>query len=111
MNNDINDDISALAERLDIDRSTLNTTQIIALKRTVEINAATKRIQAKIAAGHHRADDLKKRLEQYDVSMEALEIELKTGRPHKVKGLPTDGGVMVNIPPGALKMEGLTNDR
>lgn len=84
----------------------MNKAQEIAQKRKDEILSATKRMQAKIKAGHHRSEDYKKRLAEYDLSMELIEFTLKTGRTVKLKGEETAGGVVVSPSAGTLNMEG-----
>lgn len=102
----------------------MNTVQEIAAKRLEEIRYASNRINAKLKANpnHPRADDLRKRLSQYERSIRALNLELKTGTPVKIKDAkqqalidaiesgeeipsPTTG-VTVNVPAGSMNMEG-----
>lgn len=78
----------------------------IAEKRKAEIEYSSARIQAKIEAGHPRSDDLEARLAEYNASMELIDFTIKTGRPVRLKGDPTDGDVSVSPPAGSMTLEG-----
>ena len=84
----------------------MNVHQRLAAKRINEIQLATKRIQGKIDAKHPRSEDLKKRLQEYSVSMSLLEFTLEMGRPVKLKGVESENGVTVAPPSGVIKVEG-----
>ncbi len=90
----------------------------IAAKRVGEINYSIARIKRKIKTNPSRKSDYEKRLAEYDISLKALDIELKTGISVRVNdkkqqaliaavGLanPTPG-VTVSPPAGNINMVG-----
>lgn len=84
----------------------LNKHQQIALKRLVEIEYSAARMMRKISENHPRTEDLKKRLAQYQESIPLCESTLKTGRQILLKGKPTEKGVVVSVPAGAIDAAG-----
>jgi len=78
-----------------------------AKKRIEAINYSAKRILIKIndLPDDSRQKAWKKRLAEYTVSLEHLNIELKYGRPFPINGAPTEGGVSIEVPAGEIKME------
>ena len=79
----------------------MNKVQEKALYRLNAIPEARKRIEAKIAADPEspKAEGWRKRLAEYDVSIPALEYELKTGRKMQI------GGTVIEVPPGSIGLE------
>jgi len=71
----------------------VNKVREIAKKRLDEIAYAEARIRRKIDNNHPRSADLKKRLDEYEVSKYALNLELKSGTAVKIK----DAGQMALI--------------
>lgn len=86
--------------------SELNPVQQRAARRIEAIRQASARIQAKIDAGHPRSKDLQARLAEYARSLEHLEVEMKFGRPFRLKGEATAGGVVVTPDAGGLTAKG-----
>lgn len=83
----------------------MNKHQEIAAKRKKEILYAKARIEKKIEDGHPRSDDLKKRLKEYETSLELIEFTLKTGRNVKYKE-PQGEETIVSPPAGDLSLRG-----
>ena len=85
----------------------MNATEI-AQKRKEEIEYSKARIEKKVKdmPDDKRVPGWKKRLSEYEKSMELIEFTLKTGRPVKLKGEETENGVTVNVPAGKLNAEG-----
>ena len=54
-----------------------------------------------------RQEAWKKRLTEYEKSLEHLAIELKHGRNFPIKGMPSENGVSVDIPTGEVKAKGI----
>lgn len=76
--------------------------------RKTSILASKFRIEKKLAEmpNDQRAEGWSKRLAEYDKSLEFLEIELKYGRPFKIKGNPSKDGVNVSPNTGQVSVNG-----
>lgn len=83
-------------------------------RRAGEILYAKERIERRLEnnPGDPRAEDLKKRLKEYDESLEIIEFTIRTGRYVTLKGgEPSESDTVVNVPTGNVNLEGKVNDR
>lgn len=86
----------------------MNHIQVRAQRRLDAIETTSVRINRKIEESpkHPKAKAWKKRIAEYAISIEHLEIELKFGKRFLVGGTPTGDGVEVALPTGSLAVEG-----
>lgn len=83
-------------------------------RRAGEILYAKERIERRLENNPDdpRADDLKKRLKQFDESLEIIEFTIRTGRYVTLKGgEPSESDTVVNVPTGNVSLEGQANGR
>lgn len=79
-----------------------------AARRLVGIAYAAKRIKRKIKENQKpdRNADYEKRLEEYDLSIQALKLELRTGKPMRIGGADGENDTVIDVPAGDLSLEG-----
>ncbi len=80
----------------------MNEVQLRAKSRLDAIEQNRARINEKIAVmtEDSRVPAWEKRLAEYDLSEDAIKLELRTGKPMRI------GGTVVQVPTGAVKLEG-----
>jgi len=81
--------------------STENFVKQRAIRRVEAIKYSAGRIKRKMTtAAGEKLKALQVRLDEYDVSLRALELEIRTGKPMRI------GGTVITVPSGEVSLEG-----
>lgn len=78
-----------------------------ATRRIEAIKYSMARIEAKMkTADVSKLKAYQKRLDEYAISLKALDLEMLTGKPMRIGGQSSPGETVVSVPAGQIKARG-----